>query len=284
MVAMTPAETTVLKTITPLFDQTRRGLAPILAEHPGYDPLDEVMELRHLIMAACKAPNYDLTQYRLCLPVNSAGEASGLAAYVDPAPVLPILAQPFVKAFLDSLVVTCPIKGATTKSVKRTRVEFQGKHEAEFTTAEPKRHEVAFIFRKPADVPGMKAGDEIVIAQFHCGEFPMCKIKARLDTTGFTIRAFVKHEAKEGAPDTAYTLAQAVPFDMPQTLVMEWFPGGDPVPQHLLFSINGLPVPPKAVPMDYPALAGIAPVFGVYWQKEYVSGEPVRYACVEFMR
>lgn len=273
---MTPTQ---LKTILrPLYD------AALTAVSKGADITATNITLTEQAINALRPPRYDLTQYTLCLPVNKAGEPSGLAAYVSPAPVLPLLAQPFVQQYPDSIVVTCPIKGATTKSVKRTRVEFQGLPSAEFTTAEPKRHEVAFIFRKPADVPGMKIGDEIVIAQFHCGEFPMCKIKAKLETVGFTLRAFVKHEAVEGAKDTAYTLTQAVPFDVVQTLVMEWKPVNGDVPQHLLFSINGLPVPPKAVPMDYPALAGIAPVFGVYHQQEYKAGEPVRYASVEFLK
>lgn len=258
--------------------------AALTAVSKGADITVTNSALTEQAIEALRPPRYDLTQFTLCLPVDKAGEPSGLAAYVTPAPVLPALAQPFVKQYQDSLLITCPIKGATTKSVHRARCEFQALPAAEFTTSEPKRHEVAFIFRKPADLPGMKVGDEIVIAQFHCGQFPMVKIKARLDAAGFTLRAAVKHEAVRGAPDTYYTLAQAVPFDLPQVLVMEWLPVNDAVPQHLLFSINGLPVPPKAVPMDYPLTAGIAPTFGIYWQKEWVTGEPLRYACMEFVK
>lgn len=273
------AKQTALKTkITPVFDKARYDIAN------GADSDTRIDALKAEIKALLRVPNFDLTQYQLCLPVNKDGGADGLAVYVQPTPVLPVIAQTFVKQYPDSILVTCPHKGATTKSVHRARCEFQGLPAAEFTTDQPKRHIVKFAFRKPVDLPGMKTGDEIVFAQFHCGDFPMCKMKARLDATGFTIRAFVKHEAKEGAPDTAYTLAQAVPFDMVNELVMEWLPGGDPVPQHLLFTFNGLPVPPKAVPMDYPALTGIAPTFGVYHQQEFKAGEDVRYACVEFFQ
>lgn len=273
---MTPND---IKTkLRPLYD------AALTAVSKGADIAATNSKLTEQAIAALRPPRYDLTQYQLCLPVDKVGEPSGLAAYVTPTPVLPLLAQPFVKQYQDSIVITCPIKGATTKSVHRARCEFQGLPAAEFTTSEPKRHEVAFAFRKPADLPGMKVGDEIVIAQFHCGEFPMVKIKARLDAVGFTLRAAVKHEAVRGTKDTFYTLAQAVPFDLPQMLVMEWLPVNGAVPQHLLFSINGLPVPPKAVPMDYPLTAGIAPTFGCYWQKEWADGEQVRYASVEFFR
>lgn len=254
--------------LRPLYD------AALEAVSKGGNVADINALLTEKAIAALRPPRYDLTQYRLCLPVNAAGEASGLAAYVDPAPP-PVIAQPFFTVMPESVVMTCPDSGARTKSAKYPRTELQS--QKEYSVTEYSRHPFKLLVRSAGT--RMSDGIKMVNAQFHCGEFPMMKLALRRKKAGFTMYALVKALAEAGTPDTSVPIADDVPFDVIQDLLVEFFPAANGLPPHLRFTIGGAPL--ALVEVNYPPHLRFSPHCGVYMQSNKGLGDV---ATVEFFK
>lgn len=219
---------------------------------------------------------FELSQYRLALPVNSAGELTGTAYYVDPTSP-PAFAAPY---FIDNpnyVDIRCPKYGASTASVDRARCELQGKAENEFSIFEGKTVTREFELYDLDGVIAFPMNEKLVIAQFHAGEFPMTKINLTRRSYGWEVRAMVKHESVAGSPDTPYALG-AIEHNTRNTLVMQYSPAPN---QRLTFVLNG--GTPVIVPITYtdPSLTGIAPTFGAYRQS--TEGDD-SWASIRFFR
>jgi hypothetical protein len=282
---MLPLEQEYRRKLSTVFDRIRGEMARAYAKDAQYDPTDRWLAGLGELQQAMRPPHYTLTDFTLCLPVNKAGEPSGLATYVDTAADFPpSIASPFVQVFSSSVVVTCPHRGAATKSLldhPRTRTEFQERVGTPLT--QRKRHTVAFAKQENKSLPDMAVGDEVVCGQLHCGDFPLVKMKLRRDAAGYTLLAFVKPVAKRGAADVVYTIARGIPADKAKLLTLDWFPAvSGVIAQQLFISFDGLPHTPITV--EYPENLHLKATFGIYWQEEWKEGDSVKYATLEFFR
>lgn len=139
---------------------------------------------------------YDLSHYKLTLPINKAGLLSGRAYEVFP----PVPVDPYFQITDAGFIFMCPAKGATTATASNPRTELRDKREYAHTTKFSDRLKLK-VLQCPLEA-------KVVVHQIHDADEPWLKMVWHQKRYGGLFYALIK--ASDGEKDTRLDLLEDV--------------------------------------------------------------------------
>ena len=155
---------------------------------------------------------YDLSDYKLTLPITKQGILAGHAYEVSP----PVQVQPYFTITDAGFVFMCPDHGAVTATAKYPRTELRDLREFSHTEFAEDKVKLK-VLQCPMDA-------KIVIHQIHDKKEPWVKIVWHQKKTGGNVYALIKSTDK--AKDTRIDLLSGVPNNKSVVSYIRYEPSG----------------------------------------------------------